>query len=414
MHHPSLPLATCAMLALWALPALALPPDQVFERAAPGVWALRLLGADNRPQDIGNAVAVATGKAVTLCSQLPSGGKLVLQRDKTSLPATLEFTDNARDLCQLDVPGLQAPGAPSATPRMGQRVYAIGYERGAELSISEGIVSRLREPGLDRERIQTSAPTSGWLLGAGLYDDEARLLGITTPSPRDVSGVVFAAPARWLAEVSARGSAARAAASAAATAPFALPPTGATWNYAYTYRGLGPARFEFMVRAVAAEGAAVREAITVPGMAVQQSSVKADALAFRSLPLPRSQTLVELSPYLHTILPKGEDRPWGRLEGYPRGNAAMPSWTLQVREMGEEQVTVPAGVFKATRIDVVGTRSAPTGFGGHMTYESTRFQLKTWYAAEMRRYVKLQHETWALRGEWSGEQTVELVSYTVK
>ena len=412
MKHPWRAFAACTMLLLWIVPGLALPPDQVFERAAPGVWALRLLGADNRPQDIGNAVAVAAGKAVTLCSQLPSGGKLVLQRDKTSHPAALEFTDKARDLCQLDVPGLQAPEAPRATPRMGQRVYAIGYERGTELAIAEGIVSRLREPGSDRERIQTSVPTSGWLLGAGLYDDEARLLGVTTTSPRDAAGVVVAAPARWLAEISARGSAATVAAPGGPAS--ALPPPGATWNYAYAYRGLGPARLNFLVRAVAVEGGIVQESISIPGLAAQQASINADALTFRSLPLPRTQTLVELSPYLHSVLAQGRDRLWGTLRGYPIGNAAMPAWTLQAREMGEEQVTVPAGTFRATRIDVIGTRSAPTGFLAHLAYESTRFQFKIWYAPEMRRYVKLQHETWALRGEWSGEQTVELLNYSLK
>lgn len=401
-------LAAYTMQALWVLPALALPPEQVFERAAPGVWALRLLGPDNRPQDIGSAVAVAAGKAVTLCSQLPSGGRLVLQRDRVSLPATLEFTDKARDLCQFDVPGLKAPEAASAAPRMGQRVYAIGYERGAELTIAEGIVSRLREPGSDRERIQTSVPTSGWLLGAGLYDDEARLLGITTTSPRDAAGVVVAAPARWLAEISARGSAATVAAPSGPAS--VLPQPGATWNYAYAYRGLGPAQLNFLVRAVAVEGGIVQESISVPGLAAQQASIKADALAFRSLQLPRSQTLIELSPYLHSVLAKGGDRLWGKLQGYPIGNAAMPAWTLSVREMGEEQVTVPAGVFKATRIDVIGTRTAPTGFVTHLAYESTRFQVKIWYAPEMRRYVRLQHETWGLRGDWSGEQTVELLN----
>jgi hypothetical protein len=400
------------MQALCIGPALALPPDQVFERAAPGVWALRLLSADNRLHDIGSAVAVAAGKAVTVCTQLPSGGKLVLQREKTSLPATLESTDKARDLCQLDVPGLQAPEAPRGAPRMGQRVYAIGYERGAELAIAEGIVSRLREPGSDRERIQTSVPTSGWLLGAGLYDDEARLLGVTMISPRDAAGVVVAAPARWLAEIAARGSAV--AASAAAGPAFALPQPGATWNYAYAYRGLGPSRLNFVVRAVAVEAGVVQESISIPGLAAQQAPIKADALAFRGLPLPRTQTLIELSPYLHSVFAKGEDRLWGRLEGYPRGNAAMPAWTLVAREMGEEQITVPAGTFKATRIDVAGTRSAPAGFLMHMAYESTRFQFKAWYAPEVRRYVKLQHETWALRGDWSGEQTVELLSYSDK
>jgi hypothetical protein len=33
---------------------------------------------------------------------------------------------------------------------------------------------------------------------------------------------------------------------------------------------------------------------------------------------------------------------------------------------------------------------------------------------EVRRYVRLQHETTAVRREWSSEQVVELVSYSEK
>lgn len=397
-------------LAQVALCAHALPPDQVFERAEPGVWALRLLGADNVPQSVGSAVAIAAGKAITSCAILPRGGRLVLMRAQATLPATLEFADAARDLCQLDVPGLQAPEPPRAAPRMGLRVYAIGYERGVDLTIGEGLVSRIREAGSDGERIQTSVPTSGWLLGAGLYDDEARLLGITTSSARDASNFVAAAPARWLAEVPARGRAA--AALAASGAGSALPQPGTTWTYAYTSRGLGGAQFNIVIRATALEAGAVQESVAVDGTAVQRYRVSADALAFRSVPLPRSQTLVELAPYLHSVFAKGEERLWGRLAGYPQGNTTLPAWRLHAREMGEEQVSVPAGTFRATRIDVVGTRQVPGGFvASHMALESSRFQFKAWYAPEVRRYVKLQHETWGMRGDWSGEQLIELLSH---
>jgi hypothetical protein len=212
---PALPIAfgqTTAFTSILALAlsgaAHALPADQVFERAAPNLWALRTLEAGNQAGNRGSAVAIAAGKAVTSCSLLARARGIELHRDKTVHAATLEFPDAARDLCQLDVPGLLAQEPPHAAPRMGQRVYAIGYERGTELSITEGLFSRVREAGSDAERIQTSVPTSGGLLGAGLYDEEARLLGLVTLSPRDASGVVSALPARWLTELADRGRAA--------------------------------------------------------------------------------------------------------------------------------------------------------------------------------------------------------------
>lgn len=179
---PGLVLGVVAALATVRVHAL--PPDQVFERAAPNLWALRLIGPDNQSSALGSAVAIAAGKAVTSCSLLPQGGRFALQREKSFVPARLEFSDAARDLCLLDATGLQVQEPARGVARIGQRVYAIGYERGAEITISEGLISRLRDAGTDAERVQTSVPTSGWLLGGGLYDDEARLLGIVTMALR--------------------------------------------------------------------------------------------------------------------------------------------------------------------------------------------------------------------------------------
>lgn len=405
-------LVLAVVAALAAARAHALAPDQVFERAAPGLWALRMVGGGSQPQDVGSAVAIAPGKAVTSCALLPRGGRFVLQREKVVLEARLEFSDAARDLCQLDVPGLQAQEPPRVAPRMGQRVYAIGYERGAEMTITEGLVSRVREAGSDAERIQTSVPTSGWLLGGGLYDEEARLLGIAATPPRDTAGVVTAAPARWIAEIAARG---RAEATTAKGEPAGiLPRPGATWTYSYALRGIGSARYNIIVRANGVEGSTVRESIAIGGGPETPLSVSTDALSFRTLPLPRSQTLVELAPYLHSMLVKNESLLWGKLTGYPAGNAAMPFWTLTASNQGEEQVSVPAGTFKATKIEVWGKRQAPTGFVTHLSYESIRFRFRAWYVPEVQRYVKLQHETWSLNGQSSADQLMELLSYADK
>jgi hypothetical protein len=393
--------------------AHALPPDQIFERAAPGLWLLRMIGADSQAHSLGSAVAIAAGKAVTGCALLPRDSRLVLQRGESVLAAKLEFSDAARDLCQLDVPGLQAQEPPRAEPRMGQRVYAIGYERGNELAIAEGLISRVREAGSDGERIQTSVPTSGSLVGAGLYDDEARLLGVTTVPAGDASRVVFAAPARWIAEIAGRG---RAPVSTANARPREiLPAPGASWTYGYALSGLGAVRYNFTVRVTSVEGGTVQESLSIASAPASQAAVRADSLSFRSFPLPRSQTLVEFAPYLHTLLNKNERISWGKITGYPAGNAAMPFWTLTASNPeGEEQVAVPAGTFKATKIEVRGRRQAPVGSVSHLSYETTRFVYRAWYAPEARRYVKLQHETWSLNGQWSGEQKVELLSYSDK
>lgn len=397
------------LAAVCASSALALPPDQVFERAGPSVWALRMIGPDNIARDVGSAVAIAAGKAVTVCSQMPSGAKYVLQRDAASLAATLEFADSARDLCQLDAPGLQAPEATRAAPRMAQRVYAIGYERTAEVSVGEGIVARMRAPGSDNERIQTSIPASGWLIGAGLFDDEGRLLGVTTAPAHDGPATVFAAPARWIAEVPARGKIAQVAARGDPAG--VLPRDGATWTYAYAMRGTDSARLTFTVRAVGVEGGAVQEAISIGGAPARKESVQANALAFRSQPLPRNQILLEFAPYLHASYAKNEERLWGKLTGYPRGPAVMPDFTVTAQDIGQEEVTVPAGSFKAYRVQISGRRSYSSQLAAHWDFQTSRFVYNAWYSPQVRRYVKIRHETWSLKGAWSGEQLIELLSH---
>jgi len=179
-------------------------------------------------------------------------------------------------------------------------------------------------------------------------------------------------------------------------------------------RGVGSARFNFGVRVAGVEGGIVREIITTPSFPERLVSVGADSLSFRSFQLPQGQTLVELAPYLYSVLTKNEVMMWGTLAGYPAGgSAALPRWTITVRESGLEVVTVPAGTFKATRIEVSGRR--PTGsYPAHLHFESGRFQFSAWHAPQVQRYIKLQHETWSLTGARFGEQLVELTSYTAK
>lgn len=192
----------------------------------------------------------------------------------------------------------------------------------------------------------------------------------------------------------------------------ALPKAGASWQYAYTMRGIGSARFTFGVRVSGVVGDVVHEIITIPSSPERIVSISADSLSLRTLQLPQSQTLVELAPYLHSILAKNETRSWGALAGYPAGNNTLAPWILAVRESGQEEVTVPAGTFKTTRIEVSGRRVTTPPAVFQLAHESGRFLLRAWYAPQVRRYVRLQHETWPLSGAPPGVQLVELIGYT--
>jgi S1-C subfamily serine protease len=80
---------------------------------------------------------------------------------------------------------------------VGERVYAIGAPEGLELTISEGLVSGLREYENVRV-IQTSAAISHGSSGGGLFDVNGRLIGITTFSLKEGQNLNFALPGEWI------------------------------------------------------------------------------------------------------------------------------------------------------------------------------------------------------------------------
>ncbi len=81
--------------------------------------------------------------------------------------------------------------------KVGERAYAVGAPEGLELTLSEGLVSGLREVD-DVRVIQTSAPISHGSSGGGLFDSEGRLIGVTTFFLKEGQNLNFALPGEWV------------------------------------------------------------------------------------------------------------------------------------------------------------------------------------------------------------------------
>jgi hypothetical protein len=189
----------------------ALEPDTIFERVSPSVWTVRALDAQEKPITSGSAVVVGPGRLITNCHVLRQARSIQIRQDNVTYAATLEFPDAERDLCQLAVRNFRAPAltiAPAGTLKVGQRVYAIGSPQGLELTLSDGLISSLRSGEGGAPLIQTSAPISPGSSGGGLFDTEARLIGITSFQRKESQNLNFALPAQWIAEVPERGQAA--------------------------------------------------------------------------------------------------------------------------------------------------------------------------------------------------------------
>jgi hypothetical protein len=204
----------CALvLAATMAAAAALPPDQVYAKTAPSVWRVFVWDANGKPLKLGSAVVIGKETLLTNCHVVADGKRIAVNHDNVNIEARLQYADPARDMCQLTAPHLTAPMVElgnSDTLAVGQRVYALGNPKGMELTLSDGLVSALRK---DKQNalalIQTTAPVSPGSSGGGLFDDDGRLIGLTTLQVTEGQNLNFAVPINWLRELPARSAAAQ-------------------------------------------------------------------------------------------------------------------------------------------------------------------------------------------------------------
>jgi hypothetical protein len=203
----------CALvLASTMAAAAALPPDQVYAKVAPSVWRVFVADANGKVFGLGSAVVIGKETLLTNCHVVAQAKRIAVNHDNVNVEARLQYADPAHDMCQLTARNLAAPVvelANSDTLAVGQRVYALGNPKGLELSLSDGLVSALRK---DKQNalalIQTTAPISPGSSGGGLFDEEGRLLGLTTLYLKEAQNLNFAVPINWLRELPARSAAA--------------------------------------------------------------------------------------------------------------------------------------------------------------------------------------------------------------
>jgi len=182
--------------------------DQVFAEVSQSIVRIVVMDESNNPIGGGSGVVTARATVITNCHVALKGPIIEVRAGKDSFPATVALADETYDLCQLTVAGgFSAPAVEVGNlqyVRTGQKVFAIGAPQGLDLTISEGIVSSLRETSLGKI-IQTTAPISPGSSGGGLFNISGQLIGITTFQHRTGQNLNFAVPADWIADMSPRG-----------------------------------------------------------------------------------------------------------------------------------------------------------------------------------------------------------------
>jgi S1-C subfamily serine protease len=406
-------LFTCATVAS----AQALAPDRIFERNAPGVWVVRALDAQDKPLASGSGVVASPGTMITSCRLLARAQKIEVRQGNYVFKANLEHPDVERDLCQLHVAGLAAAAlgrGATRTLRIGQRVFVVGHLRGSDQSLNDGLVSSLRDADSGAPRILTSVAAATGLLGGGVFDEQGRLVGVAIGSPKDAPNALFAAPVEWIDELPARAKAALAArrsapagGSAAGTpASPELPTAGATYRYQWSDRQYGRQQ-EFKVQVNGVDGWTVHESFAAAGAPGVASAVNVRDQVFTGRRLAEGKSLLEFAPYL-TVQNPVEPLPLEGNTNYPTGG--LEAWSISTLPMDWGPVVVPAGNYRALRLEIRGSRrtSAANYARGDII---ERFELTAWYAPDARRYVKLQHKSWSGLNRQLSDELVELLEY---
>ena len=179
--------------------------ETLFERHAQSIVVIDGLNSESKSILQGSGVAVADQRVITNCHVAKSAASIVVKQGDKRYPATLIRVDAepSHDLCLLAVPSLHVPPivlASIESVKVGQRVFALGAPNGLELTLSEGIVSSLRQHH-DSSFIQTTASISPGSSGGGLLNDQGALVGITTFQHSKGQNLNFAVPVDWVAKL---------------------------------------------------------------------------------------------------------------------------------------------------------------------------------------------------------------------
>ena len=405
----------------------ALEAREVFKLAEPSVVVVLAADAKGEKNTLGSGVLIAALDIVTSCKVVEGAADIVVTQGSALRKARLQFEDKERDLCQLHIDDALPSGKPATIAatalESGQDLFTISAPRGIERTISRTMVSGLREtPGASGRLIQIDAPLSGPSSGGGVFDQNAKLVGILTPRFRQGEGASFAVPAEWIAELARRNldrllaaaapaatSAAPAQAAAPADArPAWLPRLGDRWKYRLLdgKRAVGT----LVVEIAEVRNKSVRERITREDekkfLAERTVEAEFNPVRFQEIVTHTGgYQLAEISPYAGSGQEFKPGQQWSdipvslQLVWYGKHR-----FLTRAKVVKQEAVRVPAGQFNATLVEA----TASENLGSSIVKVTCRF----WYVPEFKRSVKMTLQIdYSVTVMSSGSEAYELMAF---
>lgn len=154
--------------------------EQVFAARSPITVVVKVY-RKGEPLGTGSGVITGTNEVTTCHHVIEKADEIRVVSRGRVLEASRRAINKKEDLALLTVLDLPAskpaPIRASSELRPGEPVFAIGAPKGLELTISDGIVSGVREMN-GQTLVQASAPISPGSSGGGLFDNQGNLVGI--------------------------------------------------------------------------------------------------------------------------------------------------------------------------------------------------------------------------------------------
>ena len=173
-------------------------PHEIFNDVSPAV--VRLIVEDEYGRRVGQGsgfLVSSDGLLVTNRHVVQSGKNVTVLMD-TDAELALEkiiCMDVKADLALLKTKGKNLPYLPlsnTTTPEVGTPVYAIGSPKGMTNTLSEGLISGIRNRHEDITVFQTTAPISYGSSGGPLVTTDGKVIGVTTSSLQSGQNLNFA------------------------------------------------------------------------------------------------------------------------------------------------------------------------------------------------------------------------------
>ena len=190
-----------AIVAIHYAQGATLPIKTIYQQSKESVVLLSTYDEYSMPLSLGTGFAIDNGDIIATSLHVILGAKLLKIKYSDGVvceAVSIIGYDSDRDIALIQSPKSVSPITISTNePEVGDSVVAIGNPKGLENTLSEGIVSGIRN-NTTEDMYQISAPISPGSSGGPVLSDDGTVLGIATSCMVDGQNLNFAVPARYI------------------------------------------------------------------------------------------------------------------------------------------------------------------------------------------------------------------------